>query len=114
MLQEACSLALEKRNIKLNDIDYFLAGDLLNQITVSGYSAAELGLPFFGLYGACSTLTLALSWEICSWRGALPKMFSRPPRAIIAALSASSATPRNTVFNDRDRPNGPLPGRQRR
>lgn len=62
MLQEACSLALEKRNIKLNDIDYFLAGDLLNQITVSGYSAAELGLPFFGLYGACSTLTLALSW----------------------------------------------------
>jgi len=62
MLQEACSLALEKRNIKLNDIDYFLAGDLLNQITVSGYSAAELGLPFFGLYGACSSLTLALSW----------------------------------------------------
>lgn len=62
MLQEACLLALEKRNIKLNDIDYFLAGDLLNQITVSGYSAAELGLPFFGLYGACSTLTLALSW----------------------------------------------------
>lgn len=62
MLQEACLLALEKRNIKLNDIDYFLAGDLLNQITVSGYSAAELGLPFFGLYGACSSLTLALSW----------------------------------------------------
>jgi len=62
ILQEACSLALEKRNIKLNDIDYFLAGDLLNQITVSGYSAAELGLPFFGLYGACSSLTLALSW----------------------------------------------------
>lgn len=62
LLQEACSLALGKQNIKLNDIDYFLAGDLLNQITVSGYSAAALGLPFFGLYGACSTLTLALSW----------------------------------------------------
>lgn len=62
MLQEACSLALEKRNINLNDIDYFLAGDLLNQITVSGYSAAALGRPYFGLYGACSTLALALSW----------------------------------------------------
>lgn len=62
LLQEACSRALEKGNLALGDMEYFLAGDLLNQITVSGYSAAALGLPFFGLYGACSTLTLALSW----------------------------------------------------
>ncbi|HPU00303.1 MAG: stage V sporulation protein AD [Firmicutes bacterium] len=62
MLQEACLLALKKQDLRLGDIDYFLAGDLLNQITVSGYSAAALGIPFFGLYGACSTLTLALSW----------------------------------------------------
>ena len=62
LLQEACSRVLEKENINLDDIDYFLAGDLLNQLTVSGYSAAALGIPYFGLYGACSTLTLALSW----------------------------------------------------
>ncbi|NMD33216.1 MAG: stage V sporulation protein AD [Firmicutes bacterium] len=62
MLQEACSLALEKRSFNLADIDYFLSGDLLNQITVSGYSAAALGRPYFGLYGACSTLALVLSW----------------------------------------------------
>ena len=60
MLQEACSLALEKRSFNLADIDYFLSGDLLNQITVSGYSAAALGRPYFGLYGACSTLALSL------------------------------------------------------
>lgn len=62
MLQEACSLALEKGAFALEGIDYFVSGDLLNQITVSGYSAAALGRPYFGLYGACSTLALALSW----------------------------------------------------
>ncbi|NLA12560.1 MAG: stage V sporulation protein AD [Firmicutes bacterium] len=62
MLQEACSLALEKGSFSLEQIDYFISGDLLNQITVSGYSAAALGRPYFGLYGACSTLALALSW----------------------------------------------------
>lgn len=62
MLQEACSRALEKGNFNLDEIDYFLSGDLLNQTTVSGYSAAVLGRPYFGLYGACSTMALALSW----------------------------------------------------
>ncbi|HHW74147.1 MAG TPA: stage V sporulation protein AD [Firmicutes bacterium] len=61
MLLEACSRALEKGSFGLDTIEYFLSGDLLNQITVSGYSAAVLGRPFFGLYGACSTLALALS-----------------------------------------------------
>lgn len=61
MLVEACSLALKKGNFKVDDMEYFFAGDLLNQITVSGYSASTLQLPFVGLYGACSTLTLALS-----------------------------------------------------
>ena len=55
MLLEACSRALEKGSFELDTIEYFLSGDLLNQITVSGYSAAVLGRPFFGLYGACST-----------------------------------------------------------
>lgn len=61
MLADACALALEKGNYRLEQMDYFLAGDLLNQITASSYSAAKLALPFLGLYGACSTLTLSLS-----------------------------------------------------
>lgn len=60
MLLEACSLALEKRKLAVDQIDFFLAGDLLNQITVSSYSAAALSLPFVGLYGACATLSLSL------------------------------------------------------
>lgn len=60
MLGDACALALQKGKYKTEDMDFFLAGDLLNQITASGYTAASLALPFFGLYGACSTLALSL------------------------------------------------------
>jgi stage V sporulation protein AD len=36
-------------------VDYFLAGDLLNQIITSTFSALQFRVPFLGLYGACST-----------------------------------------------------------
>lgn len=38
----------------------FLCGDLLNQIVTSSFAARELGLPYLGLYGACSTMTEGL------------------------------------------------------
>ena len=41
-------------------MDVFLGGDLLNQIVSSGYTARQLGIPFLGLYGACSTMAESL------------------------------------------------------
>ena len=35
--------------------DVFLSGDLLNQVTASSYSALKFDIPFFGIYGACSS-----------------------------------------------------------
>jgi len=63
MLEDACQLALEKAGLKASPppIDYFLAGDLLNQIISSTFSALRFGVPFLGLYGACSTLGESLS-----------------------------------------------------
>ncbi len=43
------------------DIDYMFGGDLLNQCITAGYSARDLGIPFFGLYGACSTFCESLA-----------------------------------------------------
>jgi len=60
MLLESCNLALKKAGIKSDDIDFFMAGDLLNQIIAANFTARELALPFFGLYGACSTFSEAL------------------------------------------------------
>jgi stage V sporulation protein AD len=63
MFQDACRLALESAGLTGQPpaVDYFLAGDLLNQIISSTFSALPLGVPFFGLYGACSTLCESLS-----------------------------------------------------
>lgn len=55
MLEDACNLAVQKANLKTQDVQFFLCGDLLNQIISSGFAARTMGVPFLGLYGACST-----------------------------------------------------------
>ncbi len=60
MLRECAKLALNKIELQTQDIDFFLSGDLLNQIISSNYAARGLGIPFLGLYGACSTFVEAL------------------------------------------------------
>lgn len=52
---EAIDIAIKKANLNIHKIDYMFAGDLLNQCISSGYTARNLAIPFFGLYGACST-----------------------------------------------------------
>ncbi len=59
--QHAFEKALSKGNISEGDISFLFAGDLLNQCTGSAYSIRETGIPFLGLYGACSTMAESLS-----------------------------------------------------
>ena len=56
----AMSLALEKANLKEKDIDCAFAGDLLNQCIGSGFGMRDKDIAYIGLYGACSTMGLAL------------------------------------------------------
>ena len=60
MLERAADLALSKAKVYADSVDVFLGGDLLNQIVSSGYTARQLGIPFLGLYGACSTMAESL------------------------------------------------------
>ncbi len=60
-LIKALQKALEKENLTSEDIDLFMGGDLLNQTISSNFAARELGLPYYGLYGACSTAAEGLS-----------------------------------------------------
>ncbi len=55
----AINIALQKANLKADDIDKIFAGDLLNQCIGSSFGIRELGIPFLGLYGACSTMVLS-------------------------------------------------------
>ena len=59
--REAMNHALAKGGFDPEDIDYVFAGDLLNQCISSSFSLRELGIPFYGLYGACSTMAESLS-----------------------------------------------------
>ena len=59
--KKTASLALESAHIKANDVDFIFAGDLLNQCVSSSYGLRDLGIPFLGQYGACSTMAQTLS-----------------------------------------------------
>ena len=43
-----------------DEVDFSLAGDLLNQCIGSSFGLRSLNMPFIGLYGACSTMALSL------------------------------------------------------
>lgn len=59
-LYMAVNESIKRANLKEDDINYFLAGDLLNQLTSSCFAAKDMDIPFVGLFGACSTMTESL------------------------------------------------------
>jgi stage V sporulation protein AD len=54
-LEDACELAINKAKMAKSAVRFFLCGDLMNQIISSSFAARTLGMPFLGLYGACSS-----------------------------------------------------------
>ena len=56
MQKGALSAALNKAALSAAELDYLLAGDLLNQCISSSFAARGQDIPFLGLYGACSTM----------------------------------------------------------
>ncbi|MDR2360447.1 MAG: stage V sporulation protein AD [Oscillospiraceae bacterium] len=53
-------LALGKAKISAAELGMIFAGDLQNQCTASSFGSRDEGVPYFGLYGACSTFAEAL------------------------------------------------------
>jgi stage V sporulation protein AD len=55
MQKKALTLAMQKSGLSDNKIGALFAGDLLNQCIGSAYGLLDFNIPYFGLYGACST-----------------------------------------------------------
>ena len=55
MQREALATALEKGGFEEHALDAIFAGDLLNQCIGAAYGLKDFDVPYFGLYGACST-----------------------------------------------------------
>ncbi|MFD1705658.1 stage V sporulation protein AD [Siminovitchia sediminis] len=72
LLEDAVDTALRKKALKEEEIQFFLAGDLINQITPTNFAARTNQIPLLGLFSACaiSTQGLALAAMILNSRGA--------------------------------------------
>ena len=56
----ALEKVLEKTGMQEKEIRFLFGGDLLGQLIATSFGVKELGIPLFGLYGACSTCGEAL------------------------------------------------------
>ena len=113
MQQLALESALKRAKLEAQQLDFLLAGDLLNQCISSAFAARWAGVPYLGLYGACSTtgesvalasLLLAGGWgnhaaamtssHFCSaerqYRTPLEYGCQRPPTAQWTATAAGA------------------------
>ncbi len=84
LLEEACSKALNKAGKKKEDVQFFISGDLLNQVISSSFTARTLAVPYLGIFGACS----------CSMEGlslAALLVDSQSAELVLAATSSHNA-----------------------
>ncbi|MBP1995639.1 stage V sporulation protein AD [Paenibacillus eucommiae] len=54
-LEEAAQLAMGKAGLTGGQIQFYIGGDLMNQIISSTFAARSLAMPYIGIFGACST-----------------------------------------------------------
>lgn len=55
LLEEAAKLAVENAGLTKEQVQFFVGGDLMNQIISSSFAARTVGIPYLGVFGACST-----------------------------------------------------------
>lgn len=72
MQERVLRRALEKGGLTAGELDYVLAGDLLNQCIGTSFGLRSFHIPFYGLYGACSTMGESLSLAALLIDGASP------------------------------------------
>lgn len=72
LLEEAIRTTLAKAKIEKESVQFLFAGDLINQITPTSFAARTMQIPYFGLFGACSTSMegLALASFVINYQGA--------------------------------------------
>ncbi|HHW30322.1 MAG TPA: stage V sporulation protein AD [Clostridiaceae bacterium] len=60
IIRETYLKLLSKSDKQPQEINYIFSGDLLNQCIAANYGLRDSEVPFFGLYGACSTMAESL------------------------------------------------------
>ena len=60
LVRETFSLVIKKAEKEPRDIDLCVSGDLLDQVSASTFGLRDIGVPYLGIYGACSTMGEAM------------------------------------------------------
>lgn len=60
LIKTSIETVLKKSQLAVTDIDVLYAGDLLNQCISSSFGIRDFEIPFFGVFGACSTFVEGL------------------------------------------------------
>ena len=60
LLRTAVTIAIQKCDLTPDRIDIACCGDLLNQCVASSFAMRPYGIPYAGVYGACSTMALSM------------------------------------------------------
>ncbi|MBO7746525.1 stage V sporulation protein AD [Paenibacillus sp. MWE-103] len=55
LLEQASDMALEKAKVNKQQLQFYVGGDLMNQIISNSFAARTIGAPYLGVFGACST-----------------------------------------------------------
>jgi len=55
LAKDSINLLLDKCNIKQDEVNLLISGDLQNQLAASDYMAREFDIPFLGIYNACAS-----------------------------------------------------------
>lgn len=106
MQQKAIHLALQKCGVQKEQIDFLFAGDLLNQCISSAYASREMAIPFFGLYGACSTMAESLCLAGMFVDTGLARQCLAVTSSHFCSASGSSASRWNTADSAPPPPSG--------
>ncbi|MBM7540401.1 stage V sporulation protein AD [Amphibacillus cookii] len=61
LIEDACQLTVQKASIRYQEVDLFISGDLINQMTPTNFAARHHHIPFIGVTNACATSIGALA-----------------------------------------------------
>ena len=81
LMRTAVNIALEKGDLLRDEINIAFCGDLLNQCVASSFAMSGFGIPYAGVYGACSTMALGLMMAAIAVES----------RAAVRAIAAASS-----------------------
>ncbi|BAM47773.1 stage V sporulation protein AD [Amphibacillus xylanus] len=72
LIEDATKLTVQKADLRFQDIDFFISGDLINQMTPTNFASRTHKIPFIGSFNACATSagSLALAALMVNYKSA--------------------------------------------